>query len=303
MKNSKAFTLVELMAVIVIISLIALLTFPNIINQIKKTKKSNNKMIEDVVIEQAKKYVHDNPNDFDSDTYFVSIKDLIDNDYVKEELIKNSNDDISEKYVQYDDDKYYITDNAFKRITYIESTGTQYIDTKYLTNANSKFKIEYSVTGYVSAGANTIHAVFGDTTDYKGYQLYNLKISASDTSNFRPGVRMSSDYRVSTLSLKMNTRHIVTLKNGELIYDGTYYEIGNYISPGDYNLFLFVRNNINPSSQRKSILKVYYFSIYEGKNIIRDFIPVLDSKGVACLYDKVEGKFYYNQGTGEFLYG
>ena len=105
------FTLVELMAVIIIISLIALLTFPNIINQIKKTKKSNNKMIEDIVIEQTKKYVSDNKGEFDSDTYFVSVKELVDNDYIKEELLKSTDSKIKDKYIIYNNGNYRIVDN------------------------------------------------------------------------------------------------------------------------------------------------------------------------------------------------
>lgn len=45
------------------------------------------------------------------------------------------------------------------------------------------------------------------------------------------------------------------------------------------------------------------FKIYDNNDLVRDFIPVLDNNGIACLFDKVENKYYYNQGTGEFLYG
>ena len=84
------FTLVELMAVIIIISLIALLTFPNIVNQIKKTKKSNNKMVEDLVLTQAKKYVSDNPSEFEDNEYCIGIDALLNNDYIKDGIVKNS---------------------------------------------------------------------------------------------------------------------------------------------------------------------------------------------------------------------
>ena len=47
---------------------------------------------------------------------------------------------------------------------------------------------------------------------------------------------------------------------------------------------------------------IWYFKIYEGDTLVRDYIPVIDSSGRPCLYDKVEDKFYYNEGTGEFLY-
>ena len=37
-------------------------------------------------------------------------------------------------------------------------------------------------------------------------------------------------------------------------------------------------------------------------NLIRDFIPVLDENSIPCLYDKIEKKYYYNEGEEEFKY-
>ena len=34
-----------------------------------------------------------------------------------------------------------------------------------------------------------------------------------------------------------------------------------------------------------------------------DLIPVIDKNNVACLYDKVSGQFFYNQGSGNFNIG
>ena len=48
--------------------------------------------------------------------------------------------------------------------------------------------------------------------------------------------------------------------------------------------------------------RIYYVKMYsdaECNTMIRDYIPVLDSNNKPALYDKIEGKFYYNQGTGE----
>lgn len=91
MKNKdKGFTLVELMAVIIIISLVAILTFPNIINQIKKIKKSTTNNINDIVVSAAKRYVADNPSAFEEDEYCLSIDTLVSNDYIKEDMFKDS---------------------------------------------------------------------------------------------------------------------------------------------------------------------------------------------------------------------
>ena len=43
-----------------------------------------------------------------------------------------------------------------------------------------------------------------------------------------------------------------------------------------------------------------YFKIYDGDNLIRDYIPVLDFKGIACLYDKVEKSFTIIRGLENF---
>lgn len=54
---------------------------------------------------------------------------------------------------------------------------------------------------------------------------------------------------------------------------------------------------------QKDSIKVYNLKIYDGDTILRDFIPCKDKNDVVCMYDKVEGKYYYNQGTGDFVAG
>ena len=50
---------------------------------------------------------------------------------------------------------------------------------------------------------------------------------------------------------------------------------------------------------------MYSLKLYNNNNtLLRDFIPCYrKSDGVIGLYDKVEGKFYTNQGSGTFLKG
>lgn len=55
--------------------------------------------------------------------------------------------------------------------------------------------------------------------------------------------------------------------------------------------------------QQFSKCRIYNCKIWDSDSLIRDYIPVLDKSSAPCLYDKVEEKFYYNQGEGEFLYG
>lgn len=93
----KGFTLIELMAVVVIVSLVCLLTFPNIVNQIKKSKDTNKDNVEKVVISAAKRYVNDNIDKYNEQgDYCISLKELIDNDYLKEDIFNDEDNDITD---------------------------------------------------------------------------------------------------------------------------------------------------------------------------------------------------------------
>lgn len=93
----KGFTLIELMAVVVIISLVCLLTFPNIVNQIKKSKDANKDNVEKVIISAAKRYVNDNIDKYNEEgDYCIAVQDLINNDYLKEDIVKDEENDITD---------------------------------------------------------------------------------------------------------------------------------------------------------------------------------------------------------------
>lgn len=105
----KGFTLIELMAVVIIIALISILTFPNIVNQIKKGKDQNKRNVENIIVTAAKKYVNDNPDKYNEKLSCIKVEELVDNDYLKDDIL----DDVSIKYqVMYKDLKDYklITD-------------------------------------------------------------------------------------------------------------------------------------------------------------------------------------------------
>ena len=106
----KGFTLIELMAAIIIIALVALLTFPNIVSRIKEAKDENKKNVEKVVISSSKKYVNDNIDNFNEDkTYCLEIQTLVDNDYLKEDIVNDEDNDIKDYFVKiaYDEEFNY----------------------------------------------------------------------------------------------------------------------------------------------------------------------------------------------------
>lgn len=86
-------------------------------------------------------------------------------------------------------------------------------------------------------------------------------------------------------------------------------------SKQNYSSYIFARHQPQYNAYSCFIGKIFSCNIYEDNICIRNFIPcyctttVTDVSNKQCesgtigMYDLVEGKFYTNQGTGEFLKG
>ena len=71
--------------------------------------------------------------------------------------------------------------------------------------------------------------------------------------------------------------------------------------PVDWNLNLYILAiNHDGTAEAEAAMKLYTLALYSDGDYtapVRDFIPVQDESGVACLYDKVTGGLFYNQGS------
>lgn len=80
--NKKAFTLIELLAVIVVLGVIALLIFPNVDKTINETKEKSYARQISILEQAAKKYMKDNLNELPTDSCCVTIETLINSGYI-----------------------------------------------------------------------------------------------------------------------------------------------------------------------------------------------------------------------------
>lgn len=174
---------------------------------------------------------------------------------------------------------------TFTRLEYIKSNGTQYIDTGVLQNTIKKYELVWmgDETSVPTLGGKSGGWGFKDSLIsylYAGNAIYY----SSGNGNFvrmngTTGVKYTEIYNNGTLSVNGQTGNIGTLQkniNLTIFYGGGKYGNG----------------------------KIYSMKIYDqSMNLIRDFLPVKDSSGVVCLYDNVSKKYFYNQGTGDFVAG
>lgn len=177
-------------------------------------------------------------------------------------------------------------EEQYTQIEYLESTGTQYIDTGVIPNQNIKIITlvtpknidENGIAGNVWAARSPL-LIF-----YQNKVRWHLVHSGSIDSN----------------TITNDTPIYIEASNGFLqVNTSTYHssKISSYSTTSTLNIFF--RGNTSKISK----IKIHYFQIYDNNILVRDFIPVLDKDGTPCLYDKVENKFYYNQGTGDFIAG
>lgn len=181
--------------------------------------------------------------------------------------------------------------NGYTELEYIQSTGTQYIDTGFKANNNTHVLMDSEFLETPSS--NT--ALFGARTSANNKNYAMLFIP----SYFR------SDYNTSytqTWSISAKIRRIYDKNKQTTRIDGDNQSYSNVKFQTDYNLTLFAINAAGTVLWFAS-MRLFSCKIYDNGTLIRDFIPCKNAAGVIGLYDLVNSKFYANAGKGVFTAG
>jgi len=184
---------------------------------------------------------------------------------------------------------------GFTEVEYLEGTGTQYIDTGYIpSNTTGQYaRMQYTTVnnGVTFGGMISNNRVVGP------YYASNTGKWYCGWGSNEPSITSATPTTSTMYDLYLNFKNDRVAKVNDIVLSDNLGTIsGNYPS-----LTLFRRNYSAAYSYLSG--KIYKYQITEGSNLVRDFIPCLDSNNVPCMYDKIEGKAYYNAGTGAFSYG
>lgn len=179
-------------------------------------------------------------------------------------------------------------------VDYIESTGTQYIDTGItVTKDNLK-------TLKVVADVSILQTSDWSTSGANGPYFY-FGVVQNGIFGFGTG-----DGFASTTINADTQRHIwiVDAKNGRFSMPND--DIDN---PVEFSSTVNSSNNyiISGYSEGASRVphkeRIWSYQFYVDDVLTHDFRPCLDSEGEACLYDKVTKTYFHNAGTGSFTAG
>ena len=199
--------------------------------------------------------------------------------------------------------------DGYVPVEYLESTGTQYIDTGFAFDDVLRpniFTLDFTIAiiknitgsnvppGFSGAGSyvmKTEHFAWNNP-NCVGMYSYNGNSLVGSVCNLIP-------YESYNFRYEFNQSAGTLIRYSSLGEETTTYTYNSLLPTSNANIYLFKTNGATSGQP----IRIYRW-IYESNGVkIRDFIPVLDMNGTPCMFDKVEQKFYYNQGTGDFIAG
>lgn len=90
--------------------------------------------------------------------------------------------------------------------------------------------------------------------------------------------------------------------DGTAAIDGTTYSIGGTLGTATTTISIFARHGSGSNYSYTTSVEIYNFKIYEGEELIRDYIPYR-YRGYACLKNKITGYISFMNPLGNFYVG
>ena len=178
--------------------------------------------------------------------------------------------------------------DGYTKLVYIEFTGTQYVNTVFQANQNTRLKMKFAylggavVFGAYNAGGNGGFAL--QAVDGKWLTYYGNSVGAS------------------TATISVGAETTVDMNRNILTVDGTVARTAteNTFS-GDYPILLSCIYDGRNGAGYFTSLKVFDCQIYDNDILVRNYVPCVSPNGEIGLYDVVTKQFYGNAGTGTII--
>ena len=185
----------------------------------------------------------------------------------------------------------------YEKLEYLESTGTQYIDTGVIGKTGIKVSVAFMwLDGnigndkYILGSSNySSNRIYFGTYKSKWMYGYGDYYQAS-------GIQKNVFYDAEVSWLRDN--QYVKVNGTNIITETSSLDITN-----NTTMYLFSRHENNSTVNWISNAKIYYCKIWDNDVLVRNYVPALrKSDNKPGMYDFVSGQFFTNLGTGEFTY-
>lgn len=191
----------------------------------------------------------------------------------------------------------------YQEVEYIESSGTQYIDTGVIPTVDTGVKVRGHLTS-VQDGDNIILGA-SDQTAFANGKPYSVD-SYPDRVYFAFGGFAGDSTDTITITQTKNKQYEYTLNymdSGKASVDTLQITLSTRTSMTSNALYLFCLNG-NGTVGYYAHFALEYLQITQGDSVIHDYVPCYrKADNVAGLYDLVTGTFFTNAGSGTFAVG
>lgn len=191
----------------------------------------------------------------------------------------------------------------YQEVEYIESSGTQYINTGVIPTVDTGVKVSGHFTS-VQDGDNIILGA-SDQTAFANGKPYSVD-PYPNRVYFPFGGFAGDSTDTITITQTKNKRYEYTLNymdSGKASVDTLQITLPTRTSVTSNALYLFCLNG-NGTAGYYSHFALEYLQITQGTSVIHDYVPCYrKADNVAGLYDLVTGTFFANAGSGTFAVG
>lgn len=180
---------------------------------------------------------------------------------------------------------------GYTELEYIQSSGTQYVDTGLKPNQDFGVTIDFQMTT-----VSGWQCIFGAANSAQNADEYGVWHNGTNFGFYYASTNV-------TVSAAATARHLFVCSKNTITVDGAAAGSPAYTSfQTNYPLLLGAINYAG-SKMYGSQIKIYSAKIYQNGSLVRDFIPCKNAAGVIGLWDDVNSVFYQNAGSGVFTAG
>ena len=180
----------------------------------------------------------------------------------------------------------------FTPVSFLQSSGSQYIDTGRKLTQDSDITIDFSIVGEINRNAG----IFGSRQSALENNLALFQITSPNT--FNGDFSEYLNHRFTTAS-SLERIKIQVNKTGVWVNDilkKSWSDVADFETPTNGLIFDVGNNNW---SSNKAVMRLYSYTDGDAQRLV----PCLDANGVPCLYDLIGKTALYNQGAGSFTWG
>lgn len=178
--------------------------------------------------------------------------------------------------------------SGYRKLEYIQSSGTQYIDTGFKPNQDTRVVTKISFNALASS--SSCYAFGAANSGSSGM----FEISTGNNM-----IRLGYGGTAVMQTFPSTKPFTIDFNKNVVTINETAYTLTAATFTGTYSMYICDTNR-GRAYRAIPAVTVYSFQIYDNGTLVRDFIPCKNASGVVGMWDDVNSVFYQNAGSGTF---